>query len=262
MSISILALPFAIAAMPVLGIMRVTMGKEKFNQWLNSNNIFIPTTIKDRDQLTLAVKRAGYDANDWGSSIKTHITPDLWFFWEIHNGTWAMCITKTSDKDKILAFMKRIEQANGHPIFQSSQLKEELVTVLQKRTTQLQNVARPKVSHALPTIFTDHDLLLSTLQEFDETAIQTNGDEILCSVNGFDMKFLREDTTKPYELHIQSEKDLQEFQQAFEMIQSTYQGNVQENVYLHVKTTLEEKAIPIESEDILDDNSIVLTVNI
>lgn len=53
MSISILALPFAIAAMPVLGIMRVTMGKEKFNQWLNSNNIFIPTTIKDRDQLTL-----------------------------------------------------------------------------------------------------------------------------------------------------------------------------------------------------------------
>ena len=76
------------------------------------------------------------------------------------------------------------------------------------------------------------------------------------------MKFLREDTTKPYELHIQSEKDLQEFQQAFEMIQSTYQGNVQENVYLHVKKTLEEKAIPIESEDILDDNSIVLTVNI
>lgn len=47
MSISILLLPLAIAAMPVLGVMRLTMGKEKFDAWLDADIIRYYTSFTD-----------------------------------------------------------------------------------------------------------------------------------------------------------------------------------------------------------------------
>lgn len=266
MSISVALVPLAIAAMPVLGVMRLTMGKEKFEAWMDADIVRFYTNFRNRNELTVAVKKAGYDAAEWGgTSIKTHIDKEMWFFWEIHKNCWTMRIHRNDDKAKIKQFMRAVEEKNHRQIFVNVNSKKEVGNkpVTKNATVQPQRIL-PEVESALPTIYTDQTILLKTLQQYGVKDVQVQQDTIFCVINGYKLKYYRERAVEgvPYQLSVKSRNDLRKLYAEINSLNEGYQSNVQEQVYVNVKKKLEEKQAVIETEEIMDDNSILLTVNI
>lgn len=78
-----------IALLPVALAIRIVMGKENFENWVRAQQVRVPTSFKTELELARAVKKAGYDAIKFGSSIKTHIDGEKnFFFWELVDGKW------------------------------------------------------------------------------------------------------------------------------------------------------------------------------
>jgi hypothetical protein len=84
-----------IALLPVALAMRVVMGKKNFENWVNAQQIKVPSNFTTELELTRTVKKAGYDAIKFGSSIKTHIDGEKSFmFWELNDGKWIAIFAK------------------------------------------------------------------------------------------------------------------------------------------------------------------------
>jgi|GEM_PF-771315 len=262
MSISIAVLPLAIAAMPVFGVMRLTMGKEKFDAWMDADIVHFYTNFRNQNELIVAVKKAGYDASEWGkNSIKTHIDKEFWFFWEIHKNSWTMRINKNADRVKIKNFMRQMEERNQRQIFIPAAGSPSPAKAAAKAAPQPQRIM-PEIEAALPTIYTDQVLLVKTLRQYGIKDIQAPQDTVLCSIQGYELRFYRDAEERPYQLAVKSRNDLRQLYAQLNSLNEGYQSNVQEQVYVNVKKKLEDKQAVIENEEILEDNSILLTVNI
>ncbi|NCQ86106.1 MAG: hypothetical protein GPJ00_17105 [Microcystis aeruginosa W13-18] len=83
MSISLLLLPVALA-------LRAIVGKDKLEEWAASSPNKVPTNFKDGNELERFVIGAGYDAEKWGSSYKTHLLNPRKRFLFLGFNRWAM----------------------------------------------------------------------------------------------------------------------------------------------------------------------------
>ncbi|MBX4261302.1 hypothetical protein KTC96_06565 [Clostridium estertheticum] len=112
----------------------------------------------------------------------------------------------------------------------------------------------------LPTNFTNKEILLKTLNEYGITPICRENDDIVCNIDGCALSFSKEEMNYIIEIkNISMHEDLYEH---FLNIDCEYKKNVQEYTYLKTVQNLKEKQITIESEEIMEDNSIVLTINL
>jgi hypothetical protein len=103
MSVSIALLPVALA-------MRIVMGKEKFENWAKAQQVRVPTSFKTELELARAVKKAGYDAVKFGSSVKTHIDGEnTFFFWELEDGKWIAVFSKHHEQPILNKLMSDVE---------------------------------------------------------------------------------------------------------------------------------------------------------
>lgn len=111
------------------------------------------------------------------------------------------------------------------------------------------------------TPFVDKAILLKTLEEHNVDGITENGDSITCRVENYTLNFTKNEQDKPYTLRVTcTEKD--NVQEKVDDLNSEYALNVQEDAYLHIIDKLKENNMQIEEEEVQDDNTIVLTVNI
>ncbi len=107
-----------LALVPIALALRVVMGKDNFNNWVNSLQVKIPTNFEDELDLVSTVKKAGYDAEKWGGSIKTHIQGEQeFFFWELIDGKWTAVFAKSDSKEAVSQFMKDLESKSNRRIF-------------------------------------------------------------------------------------------------------------------------------------------------
>ncbi|MCD7879606.1 MAG: hypothetical protein LUG16_06720 [Candidatus Gastranaerophilales bacterium] len=112
-----------------------------------------------------------------------------------------------------------------------------------------------------PTRIVDEATLIKTLKEHGATQIYHTGNIISCNCEAFHFKFQKPDNEKPYELTI-SFKEESGLNECIENISSEYESNAQEISYNKIVERLEEQNLSIENEEIYDDNTIVLTVNL
>lgn len=111
------------------------------------------------------------------------------------------------------------------------------------------------------TPFIDKAILLKTLEEHNVKGITESGDNITCEVDNYTLTFTKTENEKPYMLRVScTENDSAE--EKVGDLNSEYALNVQEDVYLHIIDKLKENNMQIEEEEVQDDNTIVLTVNI
>lgn len=111
------------------------------------------------------------------------------------------------------------------------------------------------------TVFMDKDILIKTLDEHGVTNIEGNDTHIQGKIENFSLSFYREDTSKPYIMKIFGAQEY-DTTGIVSDIDTEYAMNVQEETYIKLKERLEEKKLEIESEEVLEDDSIVITVNI
>lgn len=232
---------------PVVMAMRESMGEENFHKWVQSMQMRVPTKFNNKNELVKCIEKAGYDAQNWGSAIKTHIKgEENFFFWEYAEGKWCAIFAKSDSRAMIKKFMDDLEHKSGTRVFSN--------------TPQLKRKPQMK-TFKYPTNFNDEDLLMKTLMDYGANPVKDVNGDIIMNLAGNEFKFhkIREE---PYQVEVKSTGNSKQIYNHLSLIDGDYKGNVQAYTYENLKKNLEDRNLNIESEEVLEDNSIVITVNI
>ena len=117
------------------------------------------------------------------------------------------------------------------------------------------------IEKTFETPFMDKAILLKTLEEHGVTNIVEWENGLSGEVDNYKLIFDKPDADKPYTVKISSlEHD--DAEEKLGDLNNEYAMNVQEDAYLHIIDKLKENNMQIEEEEVLDDNTIVLTINI
>lgn len=111
------------------------------------------------------------------------------------------------------------------------------------------------------TNYTDKGMLLNTLIEHGATELEETGDEVSCKLFGMEMVYHKKDGGA-YVLDITQVSDKGECEDVLNDLNEEYGLNIQEMTYNKIKERLESENLRLESEAVMDDNSIVLTIDI
>ena len=112
------------------------------------------------------------------------------------------------------------------------------------------------------TPFVDKNLLLKTLEEHGVRDIKENEYGQIRGITGdFVLEFERFEDDKPYSVLIKY-LDTENPNEKIKDLTSEYAINVQEQTYNNIVEKLNANNMEIESEEVCDDNTIVLTINL
>lgn len=240
MSVSLALLPVALA-------LRIVMGKENFEKWVDSMQIKIPTSFKTGEDLCLTVKKADYDVIPFGNSFKTHIQgEEYFFFWDLIDGKWTAIFSKGIPAEILKGFMNDLTKKAGREIF----LREKetgKVAIIPTRT--------------FPTNFTDGNLLFKTLDDFGckPTLDQKRNVTVLMNKTKF---VFRPVASGAFIVEVTGDFTPDQAHTVLSEMDETYKRNVQSQTYENLVEKIQERHWEIEEENVLEDNSIVITVKI
>jgi len=111
------------------------------------------------------------------------------------------------------------------------------------------------------TTIKDKDTLLKTLKEHGAYDIKEYNGNIDCSVQQFKLSFVKNENDEAYRLTISYDEEKNP-QTLVDDLSNEYCQNAQEVSYNKIKERLKEHNLEINEEEIYDDNTIVLTVNL
>ena len=118
------------------------------------------------------------------------------------------------------------------------------------------------IEKSFETAFMDKDILVKTLEEHGVSGIlEDEFGRITGKVDNYALLFEKMEADKPYFLRI-SCQNTDNAEEKLGDLSSEYALNVQEEAYLNIVDKLKENNMQIEDEEVMDDNTIVLTVNL
>jgi hypothetical protein len=243
----------SIALLPVGLTLRLVMGRDNFEQWAQTLQVRIPTTFENKLDLVQTVRRAGYLTEEWGGTLRTHIEDGKQFFyWDCIDGKWTAVFSRSDSADLISKVIADINRAAGREVI--GRIQEQASGWIQTVT------GAPNPPSIFPTNFRDGELLFRTLKEFGANPIR-QGDAIQCKVENTTLIF-RQHQDAPFHVEIQNAPDLRKVFEYLSDVDEDYKRCLQSLVYEKLKKRAAEKNLTIESEEVLEDNSIVLTLGI
>ncbi|MBQ2611477.1 hypothetical protein IJF81_03705 [bacterium] len=130
-------------------------------------------------------------------------------------------------------------------------------------TTKLhldEKVAQQLFNKEFSTQIVDKETLIKTLVEHGANNIQELNNDIKCDCEQFHIEFTHH-TGKPYTMTISARNEFG-LDELVKDISNEYTINAQEVSYNKIKERLEAQNLSIDEEEILDDDTIVLTVNL
>ena len=233
-----------IALLPVALAMRIVMGKENFENWVKAQQVRVPSNFTTELELTRTLKKAGYDAIKFGSSIKTHIDGESsFFFWELVDDKWVAIFAKNQDQAALDRFKSMLESVADRRVFGDIPL-----------------IAVP-VPAQFPTNFHDGDLLMKALIEFGAKPIKQNNGSVRCKIENTELMFTQVGNS-PYMVEVENSPNLERVYQYMADIDDDYKRCVQTAVYEKVKARATEHDMLIESEEVLPDKTILITLRV
>jgi len=266
MSISLIAI---VAALPIALTARVVMGEQKFNEWVESDQLILPTNFSSMDEMRTIVTKAGYDVTTFMGSPKTHLSKatNSWFLWRINSGKISAVMSKRDNKTEISKFVKAVESVAGKQVFfeksATAVSKEKQKTIaVSSKTSSPTAIKEPikTISETIPTVFVDENILKDILKKFDLQISVDQKDRIECYYGSFHMSFIRSNE-EAFDLTIKGNaNDMKSFYTCLFAMNEEYGMTVQEQTYMHVLSSLEETDLSLIEETVLEDNSIVLTL--
>lgn len=148
-----------------------------------------------------------------------------------------------------------------------NKINNELKKMLQDNNGLVSKEMLNLICRDYETIFVSKDVLIKTLKEYGATDIYAQVDDISCEIDGFILQFHKPDPTDemafpPYQMKVATKCSEEELDEFIENINSEYTSNTQEENYIKIKERLDKRQMKISEEEILEDNSIVLTINI
>ncbi|WP_020620544.1 hypothetical protein [Paenibacillus daejeonensis] len=234
----------SLAMVPVALTMRLVMGKDNFDNWVSSMQVKEPTTFKTELELARTVRKAGYDAEKWGGSIKTHLEGERhYFFWECIDGIWTAIFSTSESRERIERLMADVNEAAGRQVFEQQEFQPAT-----------------NLSSSFPTNFRDGELLFKTLKEFGINPVR-QGSGMTCKVEQSVLTF-HQNGDSPFQVTVQNAPELRSVFEYLSDVDEEYKRCVQEVVYRKLKARAAAQNMTVESEEVMEDQSIVLTLNI
>lgn len=117
------------------------------------------------------------------------------------------------------------------------------------------------IEKTFDTPFMDKSILMKTLEEHGVKNIFEWETGLSGEVDNYKLSFEKTAEDKPYNLRISCLENANAEEKAGDLC-GEYALNVQEDAYLHIIDKLKENNMQIEEEEVMEDNTIVLTVNI
>ncbi len=114
---------------------------------------------------------------------------------------------------------------------------------------------------SLETPFMDKEILIKTLEEHGVKNITEELGKIRGEVETYSLSFEKMESDKPYFVTIGYLKGNKP-EEKLNDLNSEYALNVQEEAYLSIIEKLKDNNMEIEEEEVLEDNTIVLTINL
>ncbi len=274
MSVSIVAVPmilWAIPSLPVfvasgligaagvgLGIMESRNNKENYELSQNAissffnNNISADfyTNLETAEEVTSVINNAGFEIimnrpNEFTTIIDSFGNNAIW---RNINGKWVVTITsivpmaRNEFNRMTMDYMKLI----------TNNFKDNVFT---------KNGEGKLPEYKYETVFQDKNILLKTLEEHGAQNIKIDGNGVSCIIDKVKFEFEKEED-KPYTVIASYDGNKEDLVNYMSDINSEYCENVQEQTYETIKQRVEEQNLQIENEEILEDNSILLTINL
>lgn len=246
---------------PVALVMRVVMGKERFDEWARSAQVRDRTTLSSERDLVRAIRKAGYDAARFGGMLKTHLKGDARFvFWELEEARWVLVSGKYDVRAQILELARAVEAAAGRPVFEDAHVGGRSG---QPARAEVEASAQVEAAvEVFPTSFRDGALLNDTLRRHGVMAVEEPGGVLSAGVGRSTLRFLPAEGGGPYRLEISNPGDLRALFQQVAVLDESYRRGVQETAYRTLKERIHAQNLVVEQEEVLEDRSIVITLNL
>ena len=129
---------------------------------------------------------------------------------------------------------------------------------IKEKVVEAQKTRTPCV---IGTKYTNQELLCKTLQEHGLDVVAVDQNTVRSSCKDSTLVFSRNTTSEPFALTINSAEEVNALSSELSELDEEYGMNVQSYTYNHVKDNLEE-GMSVASEEVLEDNSILLTINL
>ncbi|RXZ84843.1 hypothetical protein EBB07_02170 [Paenibacillaceae bacterium] len=242
----------SLALIPVALTLRMVMGSANFGKWVTSREVRVPSIFRDAKELMHTLHKAGYDGEVWGGSIKTHVNgKELFAFWELVDGKWTAIFDRSDSRQQIDRFMADINRAAGGQVLGE--------TAVEHAQSRMQPEEAPQAA-TFPTNFRDGELLFRTLKEFGVNPAR-QGAHIVCKVENSVLTFVQAGEG-PFYVEIKNAPDLHKIYEYLTHIDDDYKRCLQTIVYERLKERAAAQNMTVESEEVLEDNSIVVTLNL
>ncbi len=110
-------------------------------------------------------------------------------------------------------------------------------------------------------------MLIKTLNEHGCENTKYENGIITCTLEDFKLEFYKDETLEgeeknAFRMKIIANCDESKIEELINDINTEYTMNTQEESYIKIKERLEKQGLRINEEEILEDDSIVLTINI
>jgi len=128
------------------------------------------------------------------------------------------------------------------------------------------HIKEKKLTHQelppMPTQFTDLSLLEKTLQEHGLKTRIISGDEMVCVTEKGSLSYRREQSGDAFYVTVSGLSDPGELLEELECLDKEYKQNVQSYTYEKLLAGLGANNMTLQSEEVLEDNSILLTIDV
>lgn len=114
----------------------------------------------------------------------------------------------------------------------------------------------------VPTKYADKELLVKTLREHGIRAQEINDDHIVIRTDEGEIHFMRENKEDPYMMSAKGIRNMEKLAASLKEFEEEYGRNVQAYTYRKILEALEEHGLSLQEEEVLEDDSIMLTLNV
>ena len=114
----------------------------------------------------------------------------------------------------------------------------------------------------MQTIFNDASLLEQTLREHGLTVSALSEHQLVCQSGDVHLQYARQAAGEPFWLTVSGVQNMDGFLAELECFEQEYRQNVQTYTYNRLKGSLGKSNMIVAEETLLEDNSILLTIDI
>lgn len=114
----------------------------------------------------------------------------------------------------------------------------------------------------MESIFTDMDLLEKTLREHGLAVEIVSENKLVCTAGGTQLEYTRNAAGEPFLVTVKGIEDVNGFFEEMACFEREYRQNVQSFTYNKLLDNLAANKMTIAEETVLEDNSILLTIDL